>query len=151
MAYGTTCVHGFRDVKKCSPCIAENVRQWRLRNPGRREKYKPEDGKRYLRWVANNKNRHGVIQKNSRLKKQFGISLEDYERMAKEQEGLCAICGKKQQEGIRRLAVDHNHKTKKVRGLLCWGCNGALGKFGDSIEMLKKAIEYLEAHDGPTS
>jgi len=48
------------------------------------------------------------------------------------------------QRGIKRLAVDHDHKTNKIRGLLCQFCNTALGKFLDDVEILKKAILYLE-------
>lgn len=55
----------------------------------------------------------------------------------------CDICGRKQ-----KLEVDHNHKTGKVRGLLCSRCNGALGQFCDAIELLEKAIAYLKVRDG---
>lgn len=56
---------------------------------------------------------------------------------------VCEICGRKQ-----KLEVDHNHSTGKVRGVLCSRCNGALGQFLDDINMLKKAIAYLEKNDG---
>lgn len=140
------CEHGLA-FRKCSPCTVERVRQWRLRNPGRRERYKPADGKRYLIWVHANADRHSRIQKNSRLKKFFGITLEDYERMFQEQDGKCAICSKPQGNN-KRLAVDHNHKTGKVRGLLCWICNSAIGKFHDDPLLLNKASDYLIKHDG---
>jgi hypothetical protein len=51
----------------------------------------------------------------------------------------CEICGR-----IQKLEVDHNHATGKVRGLLCSRCNGALGQFCDNVELLQKAIAYLE-------
>ena len=65
------------------------------------------------------------------------------------QRGLCAICEKpevnKDAKGkIKWLSVDHNHVTGELRGLVCYRCNTALGKFGDSIVTLQSAIKYLE-------
>jgi len=77
--------------------------------------------------------------------KKYGITKDDYLRMVEEQGGVCAICGKP--DSIR-LAVDHCHTTGIVRGLLCSGCNTSLGKFNDDIEVLRKAIEYLEKANG---
>ena len=64
-----------------------------------------------------------------------------YDMMIKEQNGFCKICGEKQK---RRLDVDHCHTNGKVRGLLCNKCNQAIGLLGDNIDMLQKAIKYLE-------
>ena len=60
--------------------------------------------------------------------------------MMVEQANGCAICG----NSDKRLHVDHDHATGKVRGLLCMECNVSLGKFKDSPELLRKAIVYLE-------
>lgn len=83
------------------------------------------------------------------LKVLYGITPEQYDQMFREQGGLCAICGL---EGKKTLAtqrfalhVDHDHKTGKVRGLLCHNCNTILGNAGDSPDVLVKAIAYLEA------
>lgn len=62
--------------------------------------------------------------------------------MEKAQEGVCAIC--KRKPSVRRLDVDHNHKTGKVRGLLCNQCNSSLGMMGESVERLQVAIAYLQ-------
>jgi hypothetical protein len=70
----------------------------------------------------------------------YGIDGEDYERMLKEQEGKCAICGEKPE----RLCVDHDHKTEIIRGLLCSRCNKMLGAIGDNVEVLETAIKYLK-------
>lgn len=83
------------------------------------------------------------------LKYQYGITDTDYELMLKSQEEKCKICGQsettKNNNGkIKRLSVDHDHKTGKIRGLLCDNCNNALGRFNDDIEILKAAITYLE-------
>lgn len=83
----------------------------------------------------------------SDLKYQFGISLADYSQMIKDQENRCAICGQpethKRNGRIKALAVDHDHKTGKVRGLLCFDCNTGIGKLKDSVELLQSAIRYL--------
>jgi 5-methylcytosine-specific restriction endonuclease McrA len=77
-------------------------------------------------------------QRASALKKQYGITYEEYEDMLRQQEGKCVICGE-----VRLLHVDHCHKTNRVRGLLCSSCNGGLGMFKDNKQTLAKAIEYL--------
>lgn len=86
-----------------------------------------------------------TIARRSSLKSKYGITLEEYERMFEEQGGVCAICSEREHQN-KLLAVDHCHKTQKVRGLLCSLCNTAIGKLKDDPRLLKKAIEYLEAH-----
>lgn len=66
-----------------------------------------------------------------------------YRELRKEQGGRCAICGRTEEESGRRLAIDHDHTTERVRGALCNSCNTGLGFFGDNIRALQKAIEYL--------
>jgi len=79
------------------------------------------------------------------LKRSYGITQSDYEDLLKRQNGKCAICGLLEEKHRSKvLNVDHNHKTKKVRGLLCNNCNRGLGHLKDSIKNLKKAIKYLE-------
>jgi hypothetical protein len=82
-------------------------------------------------------------QRNYKYRWVYGITLEDYNRMFEEQEGCCKICKRHQTEFNKRLHVDHDHKTGKIRGLLCHNCNLALGRLGDSIQTLKSALEYL--------
>jgi len=97
-------------------------------------------------WYHRNKEKN----KDHQLKYKFGITLEDFDRMVESQNGLCAICdgeNVKINGKIVSLAVDHNHETGKVRGLLCNGCNTSLGRL-KTIAMLKKAIKYLEETDG---
>ncbi len=79
-----------------------------------------------------------------RLMFMYGITPEDYDVLYEKQQGRCAICGKHQSELKRALHIDHNHETKKVRGLLCMPCNSLLGYSYDNVEILKKAIEYLK-------
>lgn len=74
--------------------------------------------------------------------KRYGITFEQRQVMAKLQKNRCALCNKHEREFSRRLHVDHNHKSKKVRGLLCYFCNrrrvGRLDLF-----WAKKIYEYL--------
>ena len=57
------------------------------------------------------------------LQKKYGITLKERQRMFKEQKGKCALCGKHEFEFKRKLHIDHNHATGKVRGLVCYPCN----------------------------
>lgn len=82
------------------------------------------------------------------LGKKYGMSESAYEVMLKEQKNNCAICSKHSASG-KKLGVDHNHRTGKVRGLLCAPCNFGIGQFKEDIEILKSAIAYLEKHTSP--
>lgn len=85
-----------------------------------------------------------LLNKQYWLKSEYGISLEDYNLMLKQQEHKCAICNTDETDVYRQtLYVDHCHSTGAVRGLLCMQCNSGLGKFKDSLERLEAAKEYL--------
>lgn len=96
------------------------------------------------------KNRHKT--KNLDLKRVFNITIEKYNEMLKLQNGVCAICNKTESvidvrtNRIKDLAVDHNHSTGQIRGLLCWKCNSAYGSLKESeqsiLNMLKYHIKY---------
>lgn len=73
----------------------------------------------------------------------YGISDNEFKDLIKSQNDLCCICKKVMGNTFDRV-VDHDHKTNKVRGLLCRKCNCALGLFGDDQEKLKSALVYLE-------
>lgn len=73
---------------------------------------------------------------------QYGISVEK-SRLLRSGTTECEICGRQ-----KKLEVDHDHQTGEIRGLLCSRCNGALGQFCDSAELLRKAIAYLEVSNG---
>ena len=88
---------------------------------------------------------HRSHQSKYTLKTKFGITEEDYARMFKEQNGKCAICLNEPKQ--RRLAVDHDHKTGKVRGLLCASCNVNLA----AVERIhahirRRMVTYLDDH-----
>ena len=76
-------------------------------------------------------------------RRKYNMTIDEYNEMFDDQKGCCSICGIHKDRLTRALAVDHDHKTNKVRGLLCSYCNSGLGYFKDDINKLKKAIEYL--------
>lgn len=92
-----------------------------------------------------NRDKWKAYLKNYDLIKKYGITTEQVEFILENQKGLCAICSNPSQNG-KRLYVDHNHTTNKVRELLCQHCNTGLGMFFENIEILKKAVLYLEKH-----
>lgn len=91
-----------------------------------------------------------LISKNSRYKRLYGISLDEYNEMLQNQNYVCKICHcpdiaiSAHNNEIKNLAVDHCHSTGRVRGLLCDRCNHLLGLAQDSEMLLQKAMEYLK-------
>jgi hypothetical protein len=79
----------------------------------------------------------------AQLKKNYGITPEQYASMLAKQCDVCAICHRPESGKRKYLCVDHNHETGQVRGLLCPSCNIALGKFQDDPIRLSRAIQYL--------
>lgn len=79
------------------------------------------------------------------LTETYSITAADYDRMSAEQQSRCAICGTDQPggRGNRYFAVDHDHQTGQVRGLLCFNCNTAIGKLNDDVATLQRAVLYL--------
>lgn len=115
------------------------------RNAQRRINYanNPElrnrDRENSKKWRKNNPRKH----KNQRLA-MYGITVDDFEKIFKEQNKSCAICGYSDLTNSKFFpVVDHCHDTGIVRGLLCMNCNNGLGKFRDSCRLLQNAIEYL--------
>lgn len=89
-------------------------------------------------WRQNNKDKTEA----ARVKWKYGLSREDYQSLQEEHGGRCAICRMKS-----RLEIDHNHKNGKARGLLCHGCNVALGYAKENIKTLLAAADYLKKYD----
>ncbi len=86
-------------------------------------------------------------------KSKIKVSKELYNKLLKDQSNLCAICRKPEtiisghiNRVPKRLAIDHNHETGKIRGLLCHKCNVSIGAMHESIELFQSAINYLQLH-----
>jgi len=90
----------------------------------------------------------GVLYALRRILRTRGVDMAWYERTGDAQEWRCAICRTDYPGASRfkRLHIDHCHKTNKVRGLLCNGCNRGLGYFGDNIAALLAAAHYVASH-----
>lgn len=91
-------------------------------------------------------------ERNKTLKRKYGIGVAQYEQLLEAQGGVCAICHKPEETLFhgkpRRLAVDHDHATNRVRGLLCHNCNRAIGLMRDDSERLAQAAVYLKVQRG---
>jgi hypothetical protein len=82
---------------------------------------------------------HPGWRREQQLKHKYGLSVDQYNEILANQNSMCAICGCY----ATTLAVDHDHVTNRIRGLICGNCNTGLGMFKDSVTSLAKAIEYL--------
>jgi hypothetical protein len=125
----------------CNPCrgreyYARNREACRQRA---RDRYDPAKAAEYhKRYNAENPHKKREWQ----LRRWYGMTLEDYDKMFAEQDGRCAICRETHE---RTLHVDHCHTTGRVRKLLCTECNTGLGKFKERPDLLEAAIAYLAA------
>lgn len=84
-----------------------------------------------------------LVTRQSQLKEKYSLTIEQYNELLQKQNGGCGICGRIT-DLKRVLAVDHDHKTNIIRGILCDRCNRGLGLFLDSPEFLRRAANYLE-------
>jgi hypothetical protein len=130
---------------RCIPCIAEYNRAQTVKHAEKRRSY---DRARGNGWDRSGREKWTISEQSkydSYLRRTYGITLAQYDMILTNQGGVCAICKKScNRTSTVRLCVDHDHSNGIVRGLLCFQCNVGLGKFGDSAENLKSAIDYLE-------
>jgi hypothetical protein len=122
-------------VIKCSSCGQEHIQNSREiqknNKPMSCDNFKPHN------WS-------GLEREDNIMRKQYGISTEQFAELLEFQGGGCAICAKPIENIRRRMNIDHDHETNKVRGILCTGCNTGIGHLGDNIEGLQRALYYLE-------
>ena len=113
----------YKDNRNCKKCHLENMKDYHSRN----------------------KEKVALINRKHKLKKNYNISIDDYNLMLSNQNGCCKICGTKElkRKGVKYFCVDHDHKNGNVRGLLCHDCNVLVGKLKDSLDLCKKVIQYL--------
>lgn len=134
--------------KKCTKCKKElpatrkyfyqdKRRKDSLANPCRqcKKEYEQSEHAKFL-----DRKRH--------LKCLYGLNITEYNRLFQQQNGCCAICGKHQSELKRKLDVDHDHRTNKIRGLVCNYCNKIIEQYINSFKcrnysLMTKIIEYL--------
>lgn len=129
--------HGKRP--RCKDCVrTENSQYYHKPLVGRYATHGEKIKASVRRWNRKNDNK-----RRRNLRERYGISVEEYEALLEKQDHKCAICGKEVDEG-RRLAVDHDHQTGRVRGIIHLRCNTAIALFGESPEICRKAAEYLE-------
>lgn len=95
-----------------------------------------------IKFRINNPERYKAYHRESRLRRLYGLTPLQYDDLFKKQNYQCAICG--ETKFNYRMAVDHDHKTGKIRGILCHFCNRALGLMKDDINLLNKSIKYLK-------
>jgi hypothetical protein len=116
----------------------EAERAWRARNP---DKVQRKNAANYTRFKTS--------RRRCQLRRNYGLSLEDYEAMLVAQGGVCAICGDSSPGPVQKhFAVDHDHDSGKIRGLLCFPCNTGIGGLRDDVLLVEKALSYLKAHLG---
>lgn len=133
----------------CKLCNLKVCRLYRNSEEGKTvsKKYQQsEKGKQSQKKYAATTNGHQKRRNNS-LKSKYNFTLDEYNQLFKLQNGVCAICLKKEtaknQYGVRLLSVDHDYKTGEVRGLLCDRCNRMIGFAKESKGTLQKAMNYL--------
>jgi len=133
-------------IKKCSKCGEEKeLSEFNKSKNGRFQKRADCKICQSKTAIARNKITYDSKVKWKRtIKDNFNLTVDDYNTMFENQKGCCLICKRHQTEFKKRLAVDHCHDTKVIRGLLCSNCNTALGLFKDDIESLFAAIDYLK-------
>ena len=120
---------------------------WREQNAARVMKWQQENPDKVAEKVKRNKlarpAKYQRMALKAHLKCRYNITIEDYEALVKRAGNCCEICGVHQDDLSEKLCVDHCHETGKVRGLLCKTCNSAIGRLGDTYEMLQKAADFL--------
>lgn len=101
------------------------------------------------KWRMENPQQVKTSGRRASLKRLYGISLEDYDRMLQEQNNACAICNTTDTSGCKggKFHVDHCHNSKKIRQLLCSKCNCAIGLLNEDPLLFDAAKKYLERHD----
>ena len=123
-------------LHRCANCREVKSLSEYHKNKNRKESWCRACKKRHARSPKGRRRQFG-----STIKYQYGITVEQYYDLILSQKNKCALCRKPLDV---KSVIDHNHKTKKVRGLLCRQCNTGLGLFGDSSKILRRAINYIE-------
>lgn len=124
----------------------KNKEKLRIYNKKYRDKNKKTIQKKKQEYYKKNKEYILLSNEKRRFYSRYKITIEEKAIMLQSQGGKCAICEKQILLKDRNTHVDHDHKTGKVRAILCLQCNGMIGHANDNIERLRAAIKYLEMH-----
>lgn len=108
------------------------------------EAAKAKHYQRSKEWKERHPERFRAIKRNNRIKRDYGLTQEEFLKLLEEQPN-CPGCGLAFSEEFR-ACIDHDHETKKVRGLLCTWCNSAIGHAKDQPARLRALADYLEKH-----
>lgn len=130
----------------------KKLEQWRIDNPDKKKEQK-------RRHYEKNKEKYKIIAKLSQEKnkeryaslaliRKYGITLNQYNWLREQQNYCCAICGESEAKYEKKLVVDHDHETGKIRKLLCTNCNVGIGMLKDNPNILDSAAKYLREHNG---
>lgn len=147
-----------RVVKTCKACETEKpvtdfaLTGWKDTRRGTCKACRATQERDAWKGTHHRPSRAPEYKRRERLKRLFGITLEQYDAMLAEQHGVCAICGEARSWNRREgdiLVVDHDHTTGVVRGLLCHACNQTLGLMRDDPERLLTAAAYLVQSSAP--
>lgn len=132
-------------MRTCFSCKREKPEEefYADNSPGRSEQRECKEccRERRAKWWKSARGKRSSA--NSKLKARFGLSIDEYEELLAKQEGKCKICGALRSSLGHRLAVDHNHETGEIRGLLCKSCNIGIGNLQDDPELCERAAVYL--------
>jgi hypothetical protein len=125
----------------CRSCILKQNKEWAKRNPEKVAQY-------HRTWRKTHPETVNRLTRRGTIKRSCGLTVEQFEHKLESQSGRCLICGSLEySSGKSSLCVDHDHKTKLFRGLICDRCNRGLGLLGDSEVLLLRALRYLQAAD----
>jgi Recombination endonuclease VII len=127
----------------CKPCVKSNSKKNYEKHKNKINIYSRKYYKKVSEDPGYNRARYVKKHRNNHLIKKYGITEEKYREISKAQNNACAICKKSELDEKNKLAVDHDHDSGKVRGLLCRDCNTGIGHFKDNIDLLNMAINYL--------
>jgi hypothetical protein len=136
-----------KNVASNPQATKDRVRRYRAANADRIREYEKNYRARNISKIRETKKKWNLLNRDTVLgrwlNRRYGISLEEYQVLLRNQGGVCAICGTSKCSTGQRLAVDHDHNTGAVRGVLCKNCNVGLGSFKDDPERLLNAADYL--------
>lgn len=107
--------------------------------------YSPEYHRDY--YIVNRKHKLEV-QRKTRLKHKWGLTIEQYDELLEKQNGECAVCKSHHSNFKSRLAVDHNHQTREIRGLLCQNCNHFIVSNHTDGDFFRRIANYVEQGTG---